>query len=62
MNQNKNGYFAHENILKLFRHIMLNILKLKKSLVLNTDPLPARPTKKTLLGSFLPNPQIPDSL
>ena len=31
-------------------------------MVLNTDPLPARPKEKTNLGSFLPEPQIPDSL
>ncbi len=62
MSQIKNGYFAHENILKTFSTYNINYSETDKALVLNTLPLPARPANKTKLGSFLPDPQIPDSL
>ncbi|MCW8804484.1 MAG: C25 family cysteine peptidase, partial [Ignavibacteriaceae bacterium] len=62
INQSKNGYYAHDNILKTFSLYNINYDEVKKSLVLNTDPLPARPKEKTNLGSFEPTPQIPDTL
>lgn len=58
----KNGYYAHGNILKTFSKYNINYSEEKKSLVLNTSPLPARPKEKTLLDEFEPNPQIPDTL
>ena len=62
MTQSKNGYFAHEEILKTFSTYNINYSEEQKALVLNTLPLPARPANKTKLGSFFPDPQIPDSL
>ena len=62
MSQAKNGYFAHEDILKTFSTYNINYSESDKALVLNTSPLPARPSNKTKLGSFIPDPQIPDSL
>ncbi len=62
MNQSKNGYYAHEEILKTFSLYNIKYRESSKSLVLNTDPLPARPKEKTFLGNFLPDPQLPDSL
>ena len=62
MNDQKNGYHAHSEILKTFLTYNIKYRETTKSLVLNTDPLPARPKEKTYLGSFLPEPQLPDSL
>jgi hypothetical protein len=62
MDQNKNGYFAHDNILKTFSTYNVKYDEVKKSLVLNTDPLPAKPKEKTFLDSFPLNPQLPDTL
>jgi hypothetical protein len=62
MNDQKSGYYAHNEILKTFSTYNINFVEATKSLVLNTDPLPARPKEKTLLGNIIPDPQIPDSL
>lgn len=62
MNEQKKGYYAHEEILKTFSTYNINYLEATKSLALNTAPLPARPKEKTRLNTFLPDPQIPDSL
>ncbi|MDZ7623240.1 MAG: C25 family cysteine peptidase [Ignavibacteriaceae bacterium] len=62
MNDQKSGYYAHSEILKTFSLYNIKYVEATKSLVLNTDPLPARPKEKTNLGNFLPDPQIPDSL
>ena len=62
MNQSKDGYYAHENVLKTFKSHNINYSDSLKSLVLNTEPLPARPANNTLLESFIPSPQLPDSL
>ena len=62
MNWTKNGYYAHEKILKTFTTYNINYIDSSKSLALNTTPLSARPSRKTFLNSFYPNPQIPDSL
>lgn len=61
-NESKDGYFAHENILKTFSTYNINYSEEKKSLLLNTSPLPARPKQKTLLAEFEPDPMIPDTL
>ncbi len=62
MNDQKDGYFAHEDILKTFSLYNMKYVEESKSLVLNTDPLPARPSSKTFQSTFLPVPQIPDTL
>jgi hypothetical protein len=62
MNVSKNGYYAHGKILKTFGTYNINFSDSSKSLVLNTAPLPARPSNKTLLEHFLPDPQLPDTL
>jgi hypothetical protein len=62
MNQSKDGYFAHDKILKTFETQNILFSESSKSLILNTEPIRARPHSKTLLNSFLPNPQLTDSL
>jgi hypothetical protein len=62
MNGARNGYYAHEKILKMFSTYNINYSDSSKSLALNTAPLPARPSKKTFLDYFYPDPQLPDSL
>ena len=62
MNQNKEGYFAHDKILTMFDTYNVNYSENLKSLILNVDSLPAKPSSKTLLNSFLPEPQLPDTL
>ena len=62
LNQSKNGYYAHDNILKTFSTYNINYSEAEKALVLNTAPLPARPKEKTNLGNFEPVPQVPDTL
>ena len=62
MNDTKNGYYAHEKILKTFSTYNINYIDSSKSLALNTTPLPAKPFRKTFLNSFYPSPQLPDSL
>jgi len=62
MNEAKNGYYAHDNILKTFSTYNINYSEEKKSLVLNTSPLPARPKEKTMLDYFGPTTPIPDTL
>jgi hypothetical protein len=62
MNQSAEGYYAHENILKTFKLYNVFYSDSLKSLLLNTNPLPARPSSKTLLEDFSPDPQLPDSL
>jgi hypothetical protein len=62
MNQERNGYYAHGNLLKTFSIYNINYSELEESLVLNTDPLPAKPNVKTHQGNFLPDPQLLDSL
>ena len=52
MNEQKDGYYAHENILKTFSLYNMNYIDESKSLVLNTDPLPARPSSRTFQGQF----------
>ena len=60
--KNINGYFAAEKILKSFDMYNINYSETNKSLVLNTDTLPARPSERTLIEHFYPEPQLPDSL
>ena len=62
MSETKNGYYAHGKILKTFNTYNINYSDSSQSLLLNTEPLPARPSKKTYLSSFHPDPQLPDSL
>jgi len=62
MNEDKNGYYAHEKILKTYNTYNVNYSEQRKSLVLSTDTLPSRPSYKTILNSYPPSPQIPDSL
>ncbi|NNJ51738.1 MAG: hypothetical protein HKP17_01105 [Ignavibacteriaceae bacterium] len=62
MNQPKDGYFAQESILNSFNTYNIIYSDSSKSLILNTDPLPARPSNNTLLAHFYPDPQLPDSL
>ena len=58
----KNGYYAVGKILRMFNTYNINYSENTKSLKLNTAPLPARPSNKTLLKHFYPDPQLPDSL
>ena len=58
----KNGYYAQGKILQTFKTYNINYSYDTKSLKLNTAPLPARPSNKTLLEHFYPDPQLPDSL
>ncbi len=62
MNNPKDGYFAHGKILETFGTYNIEYSDSSKSLILNTDPLPARPSQNTLLTHFLPDPELPDSL
>lgn len=62
MNQAKSGYYAHDRILKTFSTYNIYFDETAKSLKLNTEPLPARPSNKTLLGRFTIDPELPDSL
>jgi hypothetical protein len=62
MNEKKNGYYAHDKILQTFPTYNIKYSESEKSLVLNSDPLPARPKEKTNLGNIVPIPPIPDSL
>ncbi|MDH3269317.1 MAG: C25 family cysteine peptidase, partial [Ignavibacteria bacterium] len=62
MSELKDGYYAHGNILETFSLYNMNYIDESKSLVLNTEPLPARPSSRTFQGNFLPNPQIPDTV
>ena len=62
MNNSVNGYYAHEKILERFGTYNINYSEETKSLKLSKDPLPARPSQKTLLEHFFPEPQLPDSL
>lgn len=57
-----NGYFAHSKILETFDTYNIKYSELSKSLVLNTDTLPARPSNLNLIEDFFPNPTLPDSL
>jgi len=59
---NYNGYFAHEKTLKTFETYNVKYSKLTKSLVLNTDTLPARPSNLNIIEDIFPDPQLPDSL
>ena len=61
-NEEKNGYYAHSEILKTFSTYNIKYRESTKSLILNTDPLPARPKEKTFLGDIILDPPIPDSL
>ena len=58
----KSGYYAQGKILQTFNTYNINYSEDTKSLKLNTAPLPARPSNKTLLKHFYPDPQLPDSL
>ena len=62
MSNKKDGYYAYEQILKTFSLYNMNYLEASKSLALNTEPLPARPSSKTFEKTFLTIPPIPDSL
>ena len=62
MNLDKNGHYAHEKVLETFSTYNLYYDETTKSLKLNTEPLPARPSNKTLLRRFTPDPELPDSL
>jgi hypothetical protein len=62
MNQSKDGYYAHNKILKSFSTYNINYSEVNKSLTLNTEPLPAKPNNKTHLLDFSPDPELPDSL
>lgn len=62
MNTKREGYYAHEEILKTFSLYNMNYLDSSKSLALNTEPLPARPSSKTFEKMIFPEPQIPDTL
>jgi hypothetical protein len=62
MSEPKDGYYAHGDILKTFSLYNMNYIEESKSLVLNTEPLPARPSSRTFQGQFLPGPQIPDTV
>ncbi len=62
MSEQKDGYYAHGNILETFSLYDMNYVDEPKSLVLNTEPLPARPSSKTYQDNFLPEPQIPDTV
>ncbi|MFB3056921.1 MAG: FlgD immunoglobulin-like domain containing protein, partial [Ignavibacteriaceae bacterium] len=57
-----NGYLAKEKILKTFKTYNVNYSDSLKSLKLNTDPLPAKPTINTLLKQIAINPQLPDTI
>jgi len=59
--EQKNGYYAHGKILETFDAYNINYSDEIGSLKLNTDPLPARPSEKTLLQHFFPQ-QLPDSI
>lgn len=58
----KNGYFAYQKILETFTKYNVEYSDSSKSLKLNTDPLPAKPTTNTLLKTITINPQLPDSI
>ena len=62
MNSSRNGYYAHGDIMNTFATYNMNYRNDKKSLVLNTEPLPARPKETTLLNYIYPSPTLPDSL
>lgn len=56
------GYFAKDNILETYDLYNVNYSDSLGSLLLNNLPLSPRPSNTTLLDTFLPNPQVPDSL
>jgi hypothetical protein len=62
MSQQKDGYYAHDKILKTFSTYNITYSEENKSLSLNTEPLPAKPNNKTHLLDFPPDPELPDSL
>ena len=62
INKPQSGYYAHGKILQTFNTYNINYSDNTKSLKLNIAPLPARPSNKTLLKDFYPDPQLPDSL
>lgn len=59
--ESKDGYFAHENILKTFLLYNIKYSSINKSLLLNTEPLSARPSVKNYLNDINIVPQIPDT-
>ena len=62
LSEPKGGYYAHGNILETFSLYNMNYIEESKSLVMNTEPLPAKPTAKTFLGNISLVPELPDTL
>ena len=50
MNQSKNGYYAHEEILKTFSLYNIKYRESSKSLVLNTVPTTSPTKRKNFFG------------
>ncbi len=59
---NKDGYYAHKEILKTFKTYNINYSENSKTLSLNTDPLPPRVSDKTLIEDIFLDPELPDTL
>lgn len=56
------GYFAHGKILNTFSRYNVNYSDSTGSLLLNTSPLPARPSVKTFVKDIVPATPLPDSV
>ena len=61
-NDVKPGYYAYGKILKTYNRYNVNYSDTTKSLQLNTDPLPARPSVKTFVKDIIPITPLPDSV
>ncbi len=62
ISNSKNGYYAHDKILKTFYTYNMNYSEETKSLSLNTEPLPPRVSSKNFIEDIFIDPQLSDTL